>query len=102
MIHQKLDDCVSTLEALCEKNGPLFSAMESDLMEEPLGTFKGAIINYAGKRGQPEQKELFQRVRQFLNQLLENLRTRFLKIALLTAMQIFEPALYPAQNELIE
>ncbi len=36
------------------------------------------------------------------SKLLENLRTRFSKVALLTAMQIFEPASYPAQNELIE
>ena len=41
VLHQKLYNCVSTLEALCERNGPLFSAMESELMEEPLGTFKG-------------------------------------------------------------
>jgi hypothetical protein len=39
---------------------------------------------------------------QFLNQLLENLRARFPNIALLSAMQIFEPASYPAESQLIE
>ena len=101
-LREKLDDCVATLEALREKNGPLLSAMESELTEDPPGSFKGTTINYEAKRGQPGQNTLFQQIRlQFLNQLLENLRARFPKIALLTAMQIFEPASYPAESQLI-
>ena len=102
-LYKKFDDSV-TLEALREKNGPLLSAMENELTEEPLGIFKGTRINYTSKRGQPKQKELFQRVRlQFLDQLLENLKSHFPKIALLAAMQIFEPASYPCdENQLVE
>ena len=103
-LHQKFDDSVASLEALREKNGRLLSAMESELTKEPLGMFKGTRISYTAKRGQPEQKELFQRVRrQLLDQLLENLRSRFPKIALLAAMQVFEPASYPTdENQLVE
>ena len=69
------------------------TTMESELTTEPFGYIKSARINFAARRGQVEQKQLFQQTRvKFLNQLVLNLRARFPNVALLTAMKIFEPA----------
>lgn len=98
-VHRELDDCIETLEELRDNNGIMMVSMLDDLNADPIDTFKGAQITFAARRGQANQRVLFDQTRrQFLDELLMNIRARFPQVQLLTAMQIFEPASYPAER----
>ncbi|CAB3992558.1 Hypothetical predicted protein [Paramuricea clavata] len=77
-----------------EQNGT-----QTDVMEREY--FKSMKITYtAARRGQPEQRQLFAEVKEeLLNNLVANIEARFPQVDLITAMQIFEPASYPAAEE---
>ena len=98
-VQQQLHDCIETLEDLRRSNGPVLTAMERELNATPVGHFKGAAIDFTPRRGEPDQRRRFQEIRlAFLNVLIANLRARFHHVELLSAMQVFEPASYPADR----
>ena len=89
-----------------EENGTQTDMMERDMMERDLAPeevdyFKSMKITYTAiRRGQSEQRQHFTEVKEeLLDNLVANIKARFPQVDLFTAMQIFEPASYPAVEE---
>ncbi|KAK2187597.1 hypothetical protein NP493_160g00032 [Ridgeia piscesae] len=87
--------CLETLEGMQNQDGPYLSMLEAALVCTP-AEYKGVSVTFKAQRGGTDAKEAFHTVRvQLLESLPNNLKQRFPHIALLDAMQIFEPCAYP-------
>ena len=101
-VRGNLNDCIETLKDLRNNNGPVMTVMEAKINAAPRGQFKGAQIDFQPRCGEPDQKQKFSEVKlQFLNLLIANIRVRFPHVDLLSAMEIFEPQSYPADQRLL-
>ena len=54
-----LNDCIETLEDLRNNNGPVMTVMEVEINAAPRGQFKGALIDFQPRRGEPDQRQKF-------------------------------------------
>ncbi|KAJ7394643.1 hypothetical protein OS493_000463 [Desmophyllum pertusum] len=76
--------------------------MEAEINAAPIGQFKGSEIDFRARRGEPDQRQKFEQVKlEFINLLIGNIRARFPNVDLLSAMEIFEPQSYPADQRLL-
>lgn len=101
-VRGNLNDCIETLEDLRNTNGPVMTAMEAEINAAPIGQFKGSEIDFRARRGEPDQRQKFEQVKlEFINLLIGNIRARFPNVDLLSAMEIFEPQSYPADQRLL-
>ena len=100
-LRQSLFETISSLQDMHEENGTQTDIIERELAAEEVGYFKGMKITYTAiRRGQPEQRHRFTEVKEeLLDNLVANIKARFPQVDLFTAMQIFEPASYPAVEE---
>ena len=92
-VRQSLNDCIETLEDLRHNNGSVMTSMEVELITAPIGQFKGADIDFRPRQGEPDQVRVL-----FIDQLVSNRRVRFPNVDVLSAMTIFEPASFPADQ----
>ena len=101
-VRGNLNDCIETLEDLRNNNGPVMTAMGAEINAAPRGQFKGAHIYCQPRHGEPDRRQKFSEMKlQFLNLLIANIRARFPHVNLLSAMEIFEPQSYPADQHLL-
>ena len=101
-VRGNLNDCIETLKDLRNNNGPVMTAMGAKINAAPRGQFKGAHIYCQPRRGEQDRRQKFSEVKlQFLNLLIANIRARFPHVNLLSAMEIFEPKSYPADQRLL-
>lgn len=88
---EQLKDCRDILLAMKTQDGPNLQAMMAELTEGEPDVFKGQLITlHTRGRGQhPPLAECFQAVREnFIQEILDNLDSRFPQVALLDAMQV--------------
>ncbi len=74
---------------------PLLAAFEHAIQSNPDGKYKGAVINFDGRRGSPDQRIQFAELREaIISALLDNLRSRFPRVDIIDAMQVNRCTLY--------
>ena len=99
VIRKELHNCIETLEELRVTNRTIMAVMENELNADPVNTFKGSEITFGPQCSRADQRQQFRQTRaEFIDQFLMKIRAWFPKHNLLTAMQIFEPASYPADR----
>ncbi|XP_064597802.1 zinc finger protein 862-like [Liolophura sinensis] len=101
-IQGSLKDCRDTLQAMQTQDGPHLGAMMAQLQAGDPEVFRGQRIRMLPTgRGQHQPlTERFQEVRRdFIQEILDNLESRFPQVTLLNAMQVFDPMAYPQNPE---